>query len=71
MTTAPAIRAPLRYRDQLVPWVVLTGKQPEAGKRYTLMTIEGLEIARAATEAWQRTLAQKPQPVWQRVKVAK
>ena len=74
MSTAPAI-APLDLRPHPlrrlpVPWIWLTGTPPEP-KRYTRMTAEGLEIARAATEAMQRTAArqQKPQPQWTRRKV--
>ena len=49
----------LRYRDDAVPWVVLIGKQPEPDKRYVLFTAEALEIARAATEALQRTASRR------------
>ena len=49
----------LRYHDDAVPWVVLVGEQPEPGKRYMLFTAEALEIAKAATEALQRTAARR------------
>lgn len=63
MTTAPAIAPldlrPLPLRRLPVPWIWLTGTPPQPQHRYSRMTADGLQLARACAEAFQRTAARR------------